>query len=207
MRSRSRPFEQAKAPVQTRSRDRVESVLGATAVLLEDRNPDELTIATIAEQAGIGRASVYQFFPTVFAIYRTLALRFLDEHAGYIKAHAARLDPQGWADALDAVIDASADLFNARPTGRKLLLGGGGRYELRLMDKDYDIHAASLIEELYGEILPPLPQEEGDPIKIVVVMVAAIFALGVHEDARIGPATRAQAKRAARGYFGQLGAM
>ena len=65
-------------PSQDRSRDRVERILEATAVLLENTPVDKLTTAAIAEQAEVPIGSVYQYFPNKLAILAELARRVME---------------------------------------------------------------------------------------------------------------------------------
>lgn len=61
-----------------------DAVLDAAAELVSDRGISGLTMAHIAECAGIGRATVYKYFPDVESI-------LVAWHERHVRAHVARL--------------------------------------------------------------------------------------------------------------------
>ena len=65
-----------KAPVQKRSRERVDRILLSTARLLASRDPKEVSIRAIATEAAVSPGTIYQFFRDKEAIYEALSERF-----------------------------------------------------------------------------------------------------------------------------------
>ena len=61
-----------------------DAILDTTAALVFEHGLRSVTMAQIAEQTGIGRATLYKYFPDVDAILRTW-------HHGQITAHLAQL--------------------------------------------------------------------------------------------------------------------
>ncbi len=54
--------ERRKAPKQARSREMVAKIVSTTALLLHKHAPDQITTNLIAEEAGISKGSIYQYF-------------------------------------------------------------------------------------------------------------------------------------------------
>ena len=56
------PGSRRRQPVQARSRETVERILAAAAVLIEDGGVEAVTTRAIAERAGVTAPSLYRFF-------------------------------------------------------------------------------------------------------------------------------------------------
>src|SRR5437868_13385994 len=67
---------QRRAPAQQRSRERLERILSAARMLMSEKGSDQVKMSEVAELAGIGIGSLYQYFPDKSAIIRTLAERY-----------------------------------------------------------------------------------------------------------------------------------
>src|SRR5271163_3338078 len=67
-----------KTPVQARSRERVERILDAAAVVFADAGYEAATTEAIAERAGTSIGSLYQFFPNKRALFDGVARRHLE---------------------------------------------------------------------------------------------------------------------------------
>ena len=68
-----------KEPRQARAKRTFESILDATAGLLDEIGFDRLTTNLVAERAGVNIGSLYTYFPNKYALLNTLALRLSDE--------------------------------------------------------------------------------------------------------------------------------
>lgn len=89
-------FVPKKWPKQARSRASFDAILDATARLLKGRGYEAVTTNHIAEQAGVGIATLYEFFPNKESIIAELTRRLM----GQVEAQserafheAASLDP------------------------------------------------------------------------------------------------------------------
>ncbi|MBE7635328.1 TetR family transcriptional regulator [Sneathiella sp. P13V-1] len=71
-------FTGRKLPSQTRSRERVEKILSATAGLLIEVDINEITTSTIAKQADIPVGSVYQYFSERDSVLLALGQRVIE---------------------------------------------------------------------------------------------------------------------------------
>lgn len=66
-------------PVQSRARETLDRILGATEEILAEVGPDQATTRMIAERAGVSVGSLYRFFPDKVAIVRELVSRYVDQ--------------------------------------------------------------------------------------------------------------------------------
>lgn len=81
-----------KQPTQTRSRERVQKILSATRVLLEEQGLAAVTTPRIAEKAGIPVGSVYQYFPNKKAIFVALYSEYLESVLDVFNRFEGKLD-------------------------------------------------------------------------------------------------------------------
>ena len=122
-----------------------EAILETTWTLVAEHGPTSVTMTRIAEQAGIGRATLYKYFPDVEAI---LAAR----HERHVNAHLEELtalrDRSGDADErLAAVLEHYAVICHHR--------GRHGTEELAalLHRPEHVHHAQQRLADLFAELL------------------------------------------------------
>ena len=87
-----------------------DATLDATAALVAEHGLLSVTMSQIAEKTGIGRATLYKYFPDVEAILFAWHERQVDGHVG----HLAELRDRGGAarERLEAVLEAYAHIAN-----------------------------------------------------------------------------------------------
>jgi AcrR family transcriptional regulator len=83
--------DQRRRPTQDRSRRTVARILDAATALFERDGYTATTMSAIADTAGVGAASLYQWFPTKDDVLLGLAERHLAEAAPELEAVAAAL--------------------------------------------------------------------------------------------------------------------
>jgi AcrR family transcriptional regulator len=98
--------------IEAHRRDVHGAILGTTAALIAKLGLQSVTMSQIAEQAGVGRATLYKYFPDLNAI-------LLAWHERHIKKHLEHLagirDQAGDAEErLEAVLDAYALICHER---------------------------------------------------------------------------------------------
>lgn len=95
-----------------------DAVLDAAGRIVEEHGPTAVTMSGVAEVAGVGRATLYKYFPDVAAI-------LLAWHERHVNAHLARLeqvrDAAPVGRRLAAVLDTYARIVHQR--GRGALVG------------------------------------------------------------------------------------
>ena len=95
-----------RATIEEHRRDVAEAILVTTAELVAERGLRSVTMSEIAEQTGIGRATLYKYFPGVEAILLAWHERQI---AGHLE-HLARVRDQsdGAGERLERVLEAYA---------------------------------------------------------------------------------------------------
>ena len=106
-----------RVPLQERSRRRVDAILDALALLLDERGFEGVTKSgDRRERAGIPIGSVYHFFPSKEGILAELASRkFQAVDAALTSTLARDLERQPWRPALERAIEAAVAAFRSDP--------------------------------------------------------------------------------------------
>jgi AcrR family transcriptional regulator len=92
--------------IEAHRREVRDAILDTTIGLVEEHGLLSVTMSQIAEQTGIGRATLYKYFPDVHAILRAWHDRQINDHLGYLaKVRDEARDPGA---RLAAVLEAYA---------------------------------------------------------------------------------------------------
>lgn len=109
-----------KEPGQERARQTVESIMEATAQLLDQ--DENASTNRIAERAGVSIGSLYQYFPNATAILAAMAERERVRVSDGIKRALEALDPEDPEPAIRAAIRALLEAFGKRQRVRRKIL-------------------------------------------------------------------------------------
>jgi AcrR family transcriptional regulator len=124
-----------------------DAVLAATAKLVAEQGLTSVTMSRIAAETGIGRATLYKYFPDVETILIAWHERQVTSHLQHL---AAVRDQAGASDAdrLEAVLTAYALMIHEQPHGSELavLLHRGGHVDRTQQQ------LADLVEDLVAEM-------------------------------------------------------
>jgi len=162
-------------PSQQRSARRVEQIIDACAVLLEEDGYEALSTTRIAERAGVAIGSLYQFFPDKRAIAQALTLRHLEMFTTAIGRRFAEDSFEHWWDAVDAIIDVYVDMHRTTPGFR--VLHFGDIVDLRLLDAGADNNAV-ILERLRDLLVHRLDVPAGPELdRVLAVAVEAADAV------------------------------
>ncbi len=112
-----------RTPRQQRSVQAVEAIFEATARLIESQGLEALTTARIAEVAGYGVGTVYDYFPTKNAILVAMARQELDKTVAAVQRALRQPDAEAPATATQRAIRAMIRGFGGRRRLRGVLLG------------------------------------------------------------------------------------
>ncbi|MEV0093079.1 TetR/AcrR family transcriptional regulator [Streptomyces sp. NPDC050738] len=104
-----------RAPVQQRSAERLDRILEACAVLLDETGYEQLSTRAVAARAGVPIGSVYRFFGNKRAMADALARRNLDVYAERVTARLGGLPAADWRAAIDAVLDEYLEMKRTVP--------------------------------------------------------------------------------------------
>ena len=122
-----------------------EAVLDATAALVAERGLLGVTMSEIAEKTGIGRATLYKYFPDIEAILRTWHEQKIAEHLNYLEQLRARESDPGRR--LQAVLEAFALISHDTR-------GHHGSDLAAVLHRDPSLaHAEQRVENLLRELL------------------------------------------------------
>lgn len=192
-------------PVQARSRERVQRILRVTEGLLGEMKPAAITPGLIAQRAAVSRASLYQFFPTKFAVFNEIAREYIVEFCRMIEE---RFDPgpqRSWRRAVSCWVDAATEFFHGHPPARALFYGDAGTTEIVTADWEGDRKLAQTLRRLIVEkcriARTPDPELGIDVFLVAVEIADAIFAITLHEHRQVSDAVRAEIKDAQTSYL------
>jgi AcrR family transcriptional regulator len=122
-------------PTQKRANDTVDTILEATARIVEQGDKGQLTTNHIAERAGYSVGTLYGYFPNKQVLLRGLALREMRRQESRLLAALKAVTPEQSDEAVvRIVIHAALRPFEARSRLRIALM--------RLLARDEDIMAA-----------------------------------------------------------------
>jgi len=139
-----------------------DAILETTAALVFERGLRSVTMAQIAEQAGIGRATLYKYFPDVDAILHAW-------HHRQITAHLAQLTEvkdrtSGAGHRLEAVLQAYARIAHQTRSHHNTEIGRFLHRDEHLADAQRQLHdlVTSLVAEARddGELRSDIPPAE-----------------------------------------------
>lgn len=193
-------------PVQDRSRDRVERVLTAAEALLLEMGPERASIPEVARVSGVPRASIYQFFPSKYALFLALSERHLKAVADLIgnldiNIHNTRPDV-GFETMARIITHAAADYYNAHPVASMLILGGPMSREAYLSQEvtiqDIGYQLRPLLSRYAPGFVPP---QDPDVVTIAVEIAFACMKHSYFAHARIVDSMVDQAALAATAYL------
>lgn len=124
MRARRRRLEPRKAPVQRRSRETVELILGAAAQVFEAHGYAAGTTNRIAERAGVSIGTLYQYYPSKEAIAVSLLERHVAETTRRLKEWVGHMvaERHGLRDALLDYVEGMLDAHAGKPRLQHILL-------------------------------------------------------------------------------------
>jgi AcrR family transcriptional regulator len=92
--------------IEEHRRDVGDAILETTAALVAERGLRSVTMTEIAEQTGIGRATLYKYYPSVEAILLAWHERQIGGHLEHLAS--VRDQPGGAAERLERVLEAYA---------------------------------------------------------------------------------------------------
>jgi AcrR family transcriptional regulator len=104
-----------KQPGQMRSRSTVDAVLEATARILEEDGPTRITTNRIAERAGVGIGSLYQYFPSKEAVFAEMIRNERARMLARLEMVVESLPSTDASEALELFVAAAVDQQLDRP--------------------------------------------------------------------------------------------
>ena len=137
-------------PVQKRSRERYEHILGSAAELLAEKGSEAFRISELVERTGVAFGSLYQYFPDKTAIIGTLAERYNQVGRDCVARDLADVKTlQDLHPALCRIVDSYYRMFIDVPVMRDIWQATQADRALQKLDEeDVDFLAGLLAEAL-----------------------------------------------------------
>lgn len=115
-------YEAKKRPTQARSKATFRAILDAAARILVTEGYTGLSTNHVARIAGVGIASVYEYFPGKEAIVATLAVQELDAFVERVAAHLPRVVAMGGPAGLHHLLATTVEEVHANAALYRVLL-------------------------------------------------------------------------------------
>ena len=166
------PSSPGRKPVQERSRERIARALEVTENLLVSVGPEATSIPEIARISGVPRASIYQFYPTKYALFSTLADVHLKKVAEGVRMEAESFADQSWTRFVEEAVRRTSAYYNANPAASILILGGPFSrtsytlQEVTLQDIGHQVR------EFFARVRPELELPEEPDVLTIAVEIA-----------------------------------
>lgn len=189
-------------PVQPRARQRRESLLDATARILDRAGYDALTTNAVAAEAKTAIGTVYQYFPSKEALL-----------AGLLERHRARLGEaidRALADAegdplatADRAVDAFAQVWRTEPGYRAAWAATQAQSLLTRTGGEWSAAFTGRIVSVVRTFAPSTPKAEAVVIASTMVhLVSGLLLVAMTHPPRMERSLIAETKLALRAYLG-----
>lgn len=194
--------DRTQRPLRRRGVERVNLLLDATERLLDENSNEDISLAQIAEAAGVPLPSVYHFFPNRNAAFEALALRFNEEIYQRSILPLRDPEPQSWQELLDRKHAAAAAFQNSRPAALRLFLGAGVSVAIRNADFSGNRRIAiSRVRFFDAYFHLPVLEDFASHLEIAAAASDGIWALSYGRHGHITDALRREATAATIAYL------
>ncbi|MGJ8686624.1 MAG: TetR/AcrR family transcriptional regulator [Spongiibacteraceae bacterium] len=103
---------------------RYDAVLVEAEALLLERGINGFSIPVLAERLGFTRRSIYKFFPTPYALFNEITLRYLAKLERELETQATDFSGLPWQKMIEEMVTVAANFHNRHAVSRMLILGG-----------------------------------------------------------------------------------
>lgn len=163
------------ATIETHRREVREAILDTTSTLVAEHGPLSVTMSEIAEKTGIGRATLYKYFPDVESILLAWHDRQISGHLGYLAEVRDRAHDAG--DRLEAVLEAYALISHESHGHHDTELGTFLHRDDQLIGAQQQVH--DLIRSLVTEgIAAGVIRDDVSPDELATYCLHALTAAG-----------------------------
>lgn len=114
-------FVPRNAPQQSRARKTIETILHATAELLEEVGFEQLSTNQICKRADVTPPALYHYFHNKYDVVRALGERLFEEIKAAIVEWVSGMDPTIGPQELKSILIEVAAIVNAFPSGARLI--------------------------------------------------------------------------------------
>jgi len=162
-----------RVPAQERSKQRVERILEAAALVFAEGGYEAATMEAIAARAETSIGSIYQFFPNKLAVFNALARRYQEKVRSFFDVLASGpLLEKPWSEILEASIDAWVGFHENEPGFRAVWVGLHLTEQVVTEGEALNRELATRMESIFAMKLPRLPARMRP---IVATMLVEVF--------------------------------
>ncbi|MCW2815641.1 MAG: transcriptional regulator, TetR family [Nocardioides sp.] len=176
-----------RAPVQERSRKRVEAILDAAERLVVGRGVEALTTREIAVAAGVPVASLYQYFADKEAVLLALAERDMaemDEQVATDLAALAEADDLTVATLVETAVRAFVKVYARRRAFVEIYLRGRTNTAVHAFGREHNVRVARALRALALESGLARPELSEQAAVLAVEVGDRVFQLAYEHDHR-----------------------
>lgn len=112
----------AKIPIQDRGKARFNAIIEAAEALVLEIGIDSISSHKIAEKANISSASVYQYFPSMGAMFSVMAEKHIIRIFHTVPEAIDKIEVRTWQDLASVIIDCSYDFYTHNKISEMLFL-------------------------------------------------------------------------------------
>lgn len=120
-------------PIQQRSSDRMQSLLDAAAVLIDEEGIDGVTTTAVAYRSRSSVGVLYRYFPNITSLLKALAQRNMSRFLDRVQEGAEKAGGEPWS-AWNNTLDSYVDMYRHEAGFRHL--GFGDIINERLLDDE-----------------------------------------------------------------------
>jgi len=160
-------------------RARIDNIITACIELLREHRPADISIAMVAEKAGIKRTSVYSHFSKVEEIYEQISVRFVRQTGVFVEDYVRRNNPRTLEELIVLVIRGIQAYFNEPDADSPDSLAQHIPFEMRHVIEDFDKVAALPYHTLWHNEWDIEPLSDADPFRTLVVLQSALFDMSI----------------------------
>jgi len=191
-------------PKQERGRAKVAKILKAAEHLVAELGPDGFSSPQVAELADVPVASVYQFFPTRYAILNALKQKHVERLAMRLAPGLEAAHCKSWQNMIGDLIEIAVDYLNEDDVARAVLLErphypSPPSSTLNMMPS----FSGTMTQFVPPAMLEQITPRDGtiSPVRVVLHMMSSIMLEGNAVHGKITPEVADEARIAAITYI------
>jgi AcrR family transcriptional regulator len=171
-------------PIQMRSMERRERLIAATATLLDGVPLEEITLAVVANRAGVPLGSTYHLYPKINHLLAAVIERLHDQFLILLMEPYARQKAKNWQSIIEESIQRRLQFYNQRTYARQLVLSDKSPPEIKHVER-YNDHAIGqvMIDLIQKHFVLPNFSSRADVFFYSAKITSLFFTLSnIHHD-------------------------
>jgi len=189
-------------PAQKRSHARVNALLDAADLLLQDRDISDIGLYDVANAADVPPTSAYHFFPTKESVFLALAERYLQKMHDALDAPFDLDSIERWQDLVALRYFRVVDYFNASLSARKLFMGMAIQSDVKTLDiQDMDNLGAGTYRSMDLYFAMPYVRDPAFKFTVSFAIHDGIWAMSYAKHGHITPQYAKEGLRAVLAYM------